>query len=88
MTAPPGSIPNIRAAACIAEHLGAGCVVEREGRPGECNVSAVSHPEVGSGRLKERMWDELILISATEFTEDTEKSKKALCTLCALWLKN
>ncbi|NOR59798.1 MAG: hypothetical protein GQ469_04085 [Methanosarcinales archaeon] len=55
MTAPFGSIPNIRAAACIAEHLGAGCGVEREGRLGECNVSAVSRPEVGSGRLKERM---------------------------------
>ena len=30
------------AAACIAEHLGAGCVVEWEGQPGACRIGVVS----------------------------------------------
>ena len=86
-SAPPAAPTNTRGRRSHIEQTGPGSEVEREGRPGDCNGSAVLCPKADGGRSKERMWGGKIPILATECTEDTEKFKNALCTQRPLQLK-
>ncbi|MBC2702434.1 MAG: hypothetical protein HF976_13710 [ANME-2 cluster archaeon] len=79
--------PTPVACARIAEHPGAGCGVEREGRLGECRSSEPNEDgRRQQSEIRRGGWGHFNI--STESIEDTEKSNKALCTLCALWLKN